>query len=135
MHQPTLFETPYTAMCEPAARGPGTIADDVYALGVLMMWLAAGKMPCEGMTDDEIIRAKLGMGGFAALSRDLRLSGFMNDLLSGMLAAPNLGPDYGQAYQLAFARLGERPGVIFDPFFMEGVAAKPASVPDGLKST
>ncbi len=86
MHQPTLFETPYTAMCEPAARGPGTIADDVYALGVLMMWLAAGKMPCEGMTDDEIIRAKLGMGSFAALSRDLRLSGFMTDLLSGMLA-------------------------------------------------
>jgi hypothetical protein len=86
MHQPVLFETPYTAMCEPAARGPGTIADDVYALGVLMMSLAAGKMPCEGMTDDEIIRAKLGQGGFAALSRDLRLSGFMTDLLSGLLA-------------------------------------------------
>ncbi|HVY15223.1 MAG TPA: hypothetical protein VHB27_08350 [Rhodopila sp.] len=86
MHQPTLFETPYTAMCEPVARGPGTIADDVYALGVLMMCLAAGKTPCEGMTDEEIIRAKLGLGSFAALSRDLRLSGFMTDLLSGLLA-------------------------------------------------
>jgi acyl-CoA thioesterase-1 len=43
-------------------------------------------------------------------------------LLSGMLAPPNLGPDYAQAFNGAFAKLGARQGVIFDPFFLEGVA-------------
>jgi hypothetical protein len=84
--QPVLFESPYTAMCEPTARGQGEIADDVYALAVLMLWLATGKMPCEGMTDDAIIRAKLSLGSFQALSRGLRLTSFLTDLLSGMLA-------------------------------------------------
>jgi acyl-CoA thioesterase-1 len=47
-------------------------------------------------------------------------------LLTGMLAPPNLGPDYGAAFRAAFARLGARPGVIFDPFFLAGVAGDPA---------
>lgn len=47
-------------------------------------------------------------------------------LLSGMRAPPNLGPEYVAAFDAAFARLGARPGIIFDPFFLEGVAADPA---------
>ena len=47
-------------------------------------------------------------------------------LLTGMLAPPNLGPEYGAAFRTAFARLGARPGVIFDPFYLEGVAGDPA---------
>ena len=31
--QPAVFEPPYSAMCLPAGRGDGSIADDVYALG------------------------------------------------------------------------------------------------------
>ena len=47
-------------------------------------------------------------------------------LLTGMLAPPNLGASYGDAYQAVFLRLGARPGIRFDPFFLEGVAAVPA---------
>ena len=47
-------------------------------------------------------------------------------LLSGMLAPPNLGPEYGDAYRAVFQRLGARPGVAFDPFFLEGVAGDPS---------
>ena len=47
-------------------------------------------------------------------------------LLSGMEAPPNLGADYGNAFRAVFARLGHRPGVLFDPFFLEGVAGDPA---------
>lgn len=47
-------------------------------------------------------------------------------LLSGMLAPPNLGQQYGDAFKAGFARLGARPGVMFDPFFLEGVAGDPA---------
>jgi acyl-CoA thioesterase-1 len=43
-------------------------------------------------------------------------------LLTGMYAPPNLGPDYQEAFRAVFDRLGKRPGVLYDPFFMEGVA-------------
>jgi acyl-CoA thioesterase I len=54
-------------------------------------------------------------------------------LLSGMYPPPNLGPEYGAAYRAVFERLSRRPGLIYDPFFLEGVAADPAlDQPDGL---
>ncbi len=46
-------------------------------------------------------------------------------LLSGMLAPPNLGAEYGAAFKAVFARLGQRPGLLFDPFFLEGIAGDP----------
>lgn len=47
-------------------------------------------------------------------------------LLSGMLAPPNLGQEYGDAFKAVYDKLGHRPDVIFDPFYLEGVAATPA---------
>ncbi len=47
-------------------------------------------------------------------------------LLSGMEAPPNLGKPYGDAFRAVFERLSHRPGVVFDPFFLQGVAANPA---------
>jgi acyl-CoA thioesterase-1 len=44
-------------------------------------------------------------------------------LLTGMYAPPNLGPDYQAAFRAVFDRLGKRPGVLYDPFFLQGVAA------------
>ncbi len=43
-------------------------------------------------------------------------------LLCGMYAPPNMGAEYGARFRAAFARLGQRPGVIFEPFFLAGVA-------------
>jgi acyl-CoA thioesterase-1 len=47
-------------------------------------------------------------------------------LLSGMYAPPNLGRDYETAFRAVFDDLGRRPGVIYDPFFLAGVAGNPA---------
>jgi acyl-CoA thioesterase-1 len=47
-------------------------------------------------------------------------------LLTGMLAPPNLGAEYGEAFHAVYDRLGKRKGVLYDPFFLEGVAADPA---------
>lgn len=47
-------------------------------------------------------------------------------LLAGMLAPPNLGPEYGQEFRAVFDRLGAHAGVIYDPFFLAGVARDPA---------
>ena len=46
-------------------------------------------------------------------------------LLTGMYAPPNLGQDYGGAYRAVFERLAQRQGVMFDSFFLQGVAAVP----------
>jgi eukaryotic-like serine/threonine-protein kinase len=86
MHQPAAFEVPYSVMCHPAARGDGTIADDVYALGVLLLTLMTGRVPMANMDDATIVRWKLDLGSFGALTRDVQLSGWFADLLHGMMA-------------------------------------------------
>jgi acyl-CoA thioesterase I len=47
-------------------------------------------------------------------------------LFAGILAPPNLGPDYGKAFNGLFPELAKKHGVLFYPFFLDGVAAKPA---------
>lgn len=84
--QPAASEPPYVAMCPQSARGDGSIADDVYALGVLLLTLAAGRPPLANLTDADIIQRKLDAGSHAALLADSRLSSFLDDLLRGMLA-------------------------------------------------
>jgi eukaryotic-like serine/threonine-protein kinase len=86
MAQPALFEPPYSAMCLPAGRGDGTIADDVYALGVLLLCLALGRAPLAELDDAAILRRKLERGTYAALAGDQRLPPIIGDLVRGMLA-------------------------------------------------
>jgi acyl-CoA thioesterase-1 len=47
-------------------------------------------------------------------------------LLSGMEAPPNLGAGFTDEFRAVFAKLGKRPGLVYDPFFLEGVAGDPA---------
>lgn len=44
-------------------------------------------------------------------------------LLAGMYAPPNMGPDYGKAFNALYPELARKHGVLFYPFFLEGVAA------------
>lgn len=46
-------------------------------------------------------------------------------LLSGMKAPPNLGADYGRAFNGLYGDLAAQHKVAFDPFYLEGVAANP----------
>ena len=46
-------------------------------------------------------------------------------LLTGMLAPPNLGADYGADFNGLFPALAADYGVVFYPFFLDGVAAQP----------
>jgi len=47
-------------------------------------------------------------------------------LLAGMLAPPNLGPEYGAEFNRIYPELAVSHGVLFYPFFLDGVAADPA---------
>ena len=54
-------------------------------------------------------------------------------LLAGMLAPPNLGPDYGRAFNAVFPELAAKHGVLFYPFFLDGVAAqRELNLADGI---
>lgn len=84
--QPAVFEPPYMAMCAPACRGEGSIADDVYALGVTLLTLALGRTPLAELDTEAIILRKLSRGSFEALAADAELPSLLADLLRSMLA-------------------------------------------------
>lgn len=54
-------------------------------------------------------------------------------LLTGMLAPPNMGPQFAAAFNPIFTELAAKHGVLFDPFFLEGVAAvRDLNLADGM---
>ncbi|MDE0051173.1 MAG: arylesterase [Rhodospirillales bacterium] len=54
-------------------------------------------------------------------------------LLAGMRAPANFGADYAAAFRAVYERLAARHRVALYPFFLEGVALKPAlNQPDGI---
>ncbi len=46
-------------------------------------------------------------------------------LLAGMLAPPNLGPEYGKEFAAIYPALAKKHGCLLYPFLLAGVAAKP----------
>ena len=57
-------------------------------------------------------------------------------LLSGMYAPPNLGKTYDDAFRAVFDALSRRPGLLYDPFFLQDVALDPSlKQADGLHPT
>jgi acyl-CoA thioesterase-1 len=57
-------------------------------------------------------------------------------LLAGMLAAPNLGADYGRRFNAIYPELAQKHGVPLYPFFLDGVAADPKlNLGDGIHPT
>ena len=57
-------------------------------------------------------------------------------LLCGMRAAPNLGPDFVQAFDAIYPELAAANDVLLYPFFLEGVVADPKlNIGDGLHPT
>jgi acyl-CoA thioesterase-1 len=57
-------------------------------------------------------------------------------LLAGMRAAPNLGADYGREFERIYSDLAAADGVLFYPFFLDGVAADTSlNQQDGIHPT
>jgi len=112
-HQPPAYEPFYALMCHPAGQGDGTIADDVYALGCLLIALATGTEPLRGLDRAAVLRRKLELGSFAAIAGDARLPSLIADLARGMLAED---PDHRPT-----------PTMLLDPVTARGrrVAARP----------
>jgi len=71
-----------------------------------------GLPPEETRTNLDAILARLGERKIPAL-------------LTGMLAPPNLGSEYGGEFKAIYPDLAEKHGVVLYPFFLDGVAAEP----------
>ncbi|MBL4646024.1 MAG: arylesterase [Rhizobiales bacterium] len=57
-------------------------------------------------------------------------------LLAGMLAPPNLGPDFGNSFNAIYPDLAQKYDVLLYPFFLENVAADPSlNLSDGIHPT
>lgn len=83
--QPIVFETIERGMAMPAGRGNGTMAEDLYALGVMILSVLLGRVPGAGLDDRALLSAKIDFGSYAALVGDIRLPLTMTELLRGLL--------------------------------------------------
>lgn len=84
--QPAVFETIERAMCDPIARGSGLHMDDCYAFGVTLAFILLGENPVAGMSDQDIMNAKLEKGTFSMLLGTRKLHASHIELLRGLLA-------------------------------------------------
>jgi hypothetical protein len=84
-HQPAVYETIESAMATPSGRGGGTMTDDLYALGVLVLYLLLGRPPGQELSDGQLLADKIRRGSYAALAADTRISLGMMEMLRGLL--------------------------------------------------
>ena len=83
--QSTIFETIESAMSPPTARGKGSIADDIYALGATLMFLGIGQCPAVNLSEKDLLTAKVEQGSFAALIQGEVVPGMLREPIRGML--------------------------------------------------
>ena len=84
-NQNAQYEPIDRAMADPVARGPGTRATDMYAFGVMLAVMLRQNDPMYGMSDDAIIRRKIDVGSYAAVTGKDRFTGPILELLRGLL--------------------------------------------------
>jgi len=83
--QPAIFEPIESCLSSVAGRGPGSISDDLYSIGVTILTLLMGHIPCQAMTDEEVLDAKLSKGSYGALAQQTRISLTVMEALRGLL--------------------------------------------------
>lgn len=84
--QPAMLEPLDRAMADPAGRGIGDSGDDIYALGVTIVLLLLGYNPVAKMKDDELLKARIERGSYAAICDNARIPMQLIEPLRGMLA-------------------------------------------------
>lgn len=83
--QPVIYETIARGLCHPLARGPAEISDDIYALGVTLATLIRTADPSEGMSDEDIVNAKMEVGSFNFIVGKSRFPAPVLEFLRGTL--------------------------------------------------
>lgn len=120
-----------------AARGrsveiiDGGVSGDTSAGGLARLtWTVGGTRPDAVIVE---LGANDGLRGLDPARTEANLEAVLDGLerralpvlFTGMLAPPNLGREYRSAFNAVFPRLAAGRDVVFYPFFLDGVAAKP----------
>ncbi|MBM3488014.1 MAG: hypothetical protein FJX67_15505 [Alphaproteobacteria bacterium] len=85
-NQPAVFEPIEVAQIPPAARGAGTISDDLYALGATILSLSLGYCPLIGQDDREVVALKTAQGSYAVMLGGERPPVGLREVVRGLLA-------------------------------------------------
>ena len=84
-HQAAAYEPLESTAALPEARGEGSVASDLYALGVTILALVTGREPGSGKEPAALTAAKLALGSYAALAGGQRFEPAITALLVGLL--------------------------------------------------
>ena len=84
--QPIVFETIERGMASPAGRGEGGVADDIYALGVSIAFVALGTNPVADFNVGDLLKAKIEHGTYAAICGSERMPASLAEPIRGMLS-------------------------------------------------
>ena len=84
--QPDLFEPIELAGADKAARGEGTLADDLFALGITVLCLLLGRVPPTAEDPDAVLLERMVGTSYSAAVRGNRLQMNMVELLRGLLS-------------------------------------------------
>ena len=85
LYQSVVYETIEGALAQSHTRGAGAPAQDLYALGVLVLHLLFGKLPCAGQPEEKIVEDKIKRGSFYTLVSEQRVPAGLSELLRGLL--------------------------------------------------
>ena len=83
--QPLVYEPIERAMAQPSGRGEGAPETDMFALGVTLVALLAGRHPLAGVDDDTVIARRLAVGSFEAIAGLCNATPAMTSVLAGLL--------------------------------------------------
>lgn len=83
--QPVIYQTITRGLAHPLARGPAEISDDIYALGVTLATLIRSIPAAEGLSDEEIVAAKMETGSFNFIVGKSRFPAPVLEFLRGTL--------------------------------------------------
>lgn len=79
------YESPERLLADPSGKGSGDASADIYAIGMLALFLTAGELPLQHLSKKEWEEAILRQGSYHALTQNLDPSETINDLLRGVL--------------------------------------------------
>jgi eukaryotic-like serine/threonine-protein kinase len=79
------FETIERSMAQPSGRGPGTVKNDLYTLGISVVIALRGFNPFAGKTAEQILNNKIEHGTYACVVGSERISSDIVEFLRGVL--------------------------------------------------
>lgn len=84
--QPSVFEPIERAVANPAGRGDGTMADDMFALGATLVVIITGRNPIERIKGEDLLFQRLNIGSYATICGNAKIPISLLEPLRGLLA-------------------------------------------------